>query len=741
MMRCSKCQHENPASALFCLKCGAELPASEAGSVGNAPTLGPAGEIPSIGDLPTLRTRQFRAGEKLMERYRILGELGRGGMGVVYKCLDEVGGIEVALKALPPELSHNSGEMEEVRENFQLVTRLTHPNIAAVKNLERDPRNGDYYLILELAEGVDLRRWRKQRGGKVPLEEALPALKQIALALDYAHSRKIVHRDIKPGNIMVSSDGTVKVLDFGLAAQIQSSLSRVSQMHFSTSGTGPYMAPEQWRGKKQDGAADQYALAVSIYEIICGHPPFEAPDQVALRESVLRETPDRPVEISEAQWKVLERALAKEPGQRFANCTGMVEALAGNLEFINAVAKTAATAPRPESRKPSLQTVAAGMAVGLVVISVLAGGWYWKMYLPEQEKIQAAEAAAKQAAQDKANAEAVATRLAEERHKAAVLAAQKAAEEKAKAETEAARQAEEKRKANELAVKQAQEEKARLAAAEQKRQRDEAARQEAEHLANARGGLTADTIPKGAIIGLSGEDFQTSPVNFKDIHVGKKELTITKDGYEPVRQDVEIKENQVLGLGTIKLVRQTGSVRITSNPEGATVTQNGKELGATPLELNSVPTGFLNFNLKLSGFQDTQVMGLVENKQQLLLTASLSNQLDVLSSQTTQSKFQITGEVAHPGTFLIDAPITLSEAVQMAGYFTDFADTTRLIITHTAAENPTVSQNQSIAGGLLGVAMAKATIQQAQEHRVNFKKQSDLKILPGDTIVVRRKMF
>jgi len=101
------------------------------------------------------------------------------------------------LKALPPELSHNSGEMEEVRENFQLVCKLAHPHIATVRTLELDPQTGDYYLILELAEGVDLRKWRKQQGGKLTLEQALPVLRQVAQALDYAHSRKIIHRDIK----------------------------------------------------------------------------------------------------------------------------------------------------------------------------------------------------------------------------------------------------------------------------------------------------------------------------------------------------------------------------------------------------------------------------------------------------------------------------------------------------------------------------------------------------------------
>ena len=268
-MKCPKCNSEAASGSLFCPSCGNLLPAPE------------AADTPSIGDQPTLRPasalQRWHSGEKVLNRYRIVGELGQGGMGVVYKCFDEVGGIEVALKALPPELSHNTVEMEEVRENFRLVEHLHHPNLAAVKTLERDAGTGDYYLILELAEGLDLRRWRKQKGGQAPLEEVLPILRQVAEALDYAHSRKVIHRDIKPANVMIAPDGAIKVLDFGLAAQIQNSLSRVSQVKYGTSGTGPYMAPEQWRGQHQDGASDQYALAVLAYELV-GRAP-------ALRES------------------------------------------------------------------------------------------------------------------------------------------------------------------------------------------------------------------------------------------------------------------------------------------------------------------------------------------------------------------------------------------------------------------------------------------------------------------------
>ena len=201
---------------------------------------------------------RFQVGDLIMNRYKVLAELGQGGMGVVYKCFDETAGIEVALKALPPELSHNTLEMEDIKDNFQLVHNLHHPNIASSNNLERDNSNGNYYLIMECCEGEDLRRWlkRKRKECELKLEEVLPIIEQIADALDYAHRQKIIHRDIKPGNIMINSAGEIKVLDFGLAAQIHTSMTRVSMAYHGTSGTGPYMAPEQWRGRAQGAAAD-----------------------------------------------------------------------------------------------------------------------------------------------------------------------------------------------------------------------------------------------------------------------------------------------------------------------------------------------------------------------------------------------------------------------------------------------------------------------------------------------------
>ena len=303
---------------------------------------------------------RFDIGDLIMNRYKVLAKLGQGGMGVVYRCLDETAGVEVALKALPPELSHNTLEMEDIRDNFKIVHDLHHPNIASYNTLELDPANGNYYLIMECCEGEDLRRWikRKRKADNLTLADVLPIVQQVAAALDYAHSRKVIHRDIKPGNIMINADGEIKVLDFGLAAQIHTSMTRVSMAYHGTSGTGPYMAPEQWDGRQQNARADQYALAVMTYEMLAGYLPFESPDAAVLREAVLKSKVIPLKNIPAAANIAIQRAMSKEPADRFESCSEFAAALASQ--------KAVGGKVRPTGKiiKWAALTIAAALLIG-----------------------------------------------------------------------------------------------------------------------------------------------------------------------------------------------------------------------------------------------------------------------------------------------------------------------------------------------------------------------------------------
>ena len=294
-----------------------------------------------------------------IDQYELVRELGGGGFGTVYLARDTVAGIEVAVKGLPPIIRNNAEELERIRANFAFVSRLHHPYIAAAlvlhparevsyidpsvrQKLRVDP--GDTLMVMEYAPGVTLSQWRRQfPAGKVPLEPALQLVWQIAQALDYAHGQHIIHRDIKPSNIMVETmpDGevTARLLDFGLAAEIRSSMGRVSREIHDTSGTRPYMAPEQWSGRKQGPATDQYALAVLLCELLTGEVPFasvfETGDPVVMMTAVC----NREVELPEScpRQAALRRALAKEPSQRFASCMEFIETAAksGSIQIAN----------------------------------------------------------------------------------------------------------------------------------------------------------------------------------------------------------------------------------------------------------------------------------------------------------------------------------------------------------------------------------------------------------------------
>ena len=335
----------------------------------------------SIGDMPTMDEDGFQPlGD--VDRYQITRELGAGGFGTVFLAKDTVAGTQVALKALPPEISAIPGELENVRENFVLVSKLVHQNIASLLHLHKVEEtdtaaaqllritNRSYLVVMEYVPGSELSTWKKQfTDRKVPFERAIDICSQVAKALDYAHSKNIIHRDIKPSNIMISADDEVKVMDFGLAAEVRSSMSRVSQEKFDTSGTRPYMAPEQWIGKEQSSATDQYALAVMLYELISGKVPFysvfETGDAMLMMNVVKVESPEPISELSKKQNAALMKALSKKPEERFASCGDFIKAMSGGKVKTRKIKTKKSGSPV----KKILATI--------VLIALIAGGvWY-----------------------------------------------------------------------------------------------------------------------------------------------------------------------------------------------------------------------------------------------------------------------------------------------------------------------------------------------------------------------------
>ena len=355
----------------------------------------------SMSDAVTMRPGDEGALGRI-DQYTLVCELGGGGFGTVYLAKDTVSGVEYAVKGLPPMVRNSGEEMENVRANFALVSRLSHTHIARAyvlhptrevtyfdpsvrAKLRVDP--GDTLMVMEYAPGVTLSKWRRQfPDGKVPLKQALEIVRQVAAALDYAHGERILHRDVKPANVVVETkpDGSLvaRVLDFGLAAEIRSSMGRVSREIHDTSGTRPYMAPEQWLGNKQVPATDQYALAVLFHELVTGAVPFaslfDTGDPVLMMTVVTTRAPEIPADLPEPVRLALALALAKKPDERFPSCTAFVDALTGGAQLV---------APAPGGSR-SRVTVGI-LAAAALALTAIGGWWLFRMTSMQDEEMRA----------------------------------------------------------------------------------------------------------------------------------------------------------------------------------------------------------------------------------------------------------------------------------------------------------------------------------------------------------------
>lgn len=275
-------------------------------------------------------SEHFTDGDLVGGNLRLEKRLGCGGMGEAWKASDLAAGRDVVVKLVPSEVRNVEFAMGQVRETFQKVHALQHQHICPVIGLNDDPAFG-VYLVMKFINGKTLDVYRKEyvaEHGRFPLSESIRILWDVARALDYSHERKVLHRDVKPQNIMLSPEDGVQLIDFGLAAEIRSSMMQISETPMDIAGTRPYMAPEQWRGRLQDGRTDQYALAVMAYELIAGRQPFLGDDIAVLRECVLNDEPEPIAGIPAHINAALLKAMSKKREDRFSDCRSFVKAMA-----------------------------------------------------------------------------------------------------------------------------------------------------------------------------------------------------------------------------------------------------------------------------------------------------------------------------------------------------------------------------------------------------------------------------
>lgn len=264
---------------------------------------------------------------QMLGHYEITGKIGKGGMGIVYRAVDTLIGRDVALKTILLKEIEDPNERQFLKERLFREAKsagiLSHPNIVTVFQIGE--QDGLTYIAMEFVDGPNLAELLN-RPERPTIETLVSILDQSAAALDYAHSRGVVHRDIKPGNIIVRTDGVAKIADFGVAKISSQSVTRTGM----TLGTPHYMSPEQFHGRTIDGRSDQYSLAVMVYEIFTGKKPFTAESITGLMYKILHEKPnprrDNP-DLSGDTEAVLCKALSKDPDERYPTCTEFISQL------------------------------------------------------------------------------------------------------------------------------------------------------------------------------------------------------------------------------------------------------------------------------------------------------------------------------------------------------------------------------------------------------------------------------
>jgi tRNA A-37 threonylcarbamoyl transferase component Bud32 len=328
--------------------------------------------------------------------YEIVAPLGAGGMGEVYRATDTQLSRQVAIKVLPDALASDPERLARLDREARTLAALNHPNIAAIYGIERSGSTSA--LVMELVEGATLADRIEQ--GAIPLDEALPIALQITKALEAAHEQGIVHRDLKPANVKVRPDGTVKLLDFGLAKALgpEAAASAVSGASLSPTitspammtgagiilGTAAYMSPEQARGRAVDKRADIWAFGAVLYEMLTGQRAFQGEDVSDTLADVMRGEPSwakLPATVPPALTTFLTRCLRKNPSERVRDIGDVRLALEGAFDSISTVASDVAAAAPPRPLWRRMLPVAAATVAALVAA---AAAWYLKPAEPRQ---------------------------------------------------------------------------------------------------------------------------------------------------------------------------------------------------------------------------------------------------------------------------------------------------------------------------------------------------------------------
>jgi serine/threonine protein kinase len=380
MVQCPKCSAQNLPDSRFCSSCAQPL-----STPSQMPTMeAPAAQSPHVARIissDSVPAGGFTPGTILADRYRIIGLLGRGGMGEVYRADDLKLGQPVALKFLPSRLAEDPVRRERFFAEVRITRQLSHPNICRVYDIGEI--DGHHFLSMEFIDGEDLASLLK-RIGHLTNEKALDIARQLAAGLAAAHERGVLHRDLKPANIMLDGHGRVRITDFGLAIAADEAADVVE-----IAGTPAYMAPEQLAGKGSTVRSDMYSLGLVLYEIYTGKKAFTATNLAELRQQKETHTPRAISELREGMDPVVERlirrCMERDPNARPASVAQLALALPGGDPLAAAIA--AGETPSPElvaasGSKEGFRPAVAWSILALIIAGVFASIWIYDRILP-----------------------------------------------------------------------------------------------------------------------------------------------------------------------------------------------------------------------------------------------------------------------------------------------------------------------------------------------------------------------
>ncbi|MCJ7589628.1 MAG: protein kinase [Candidatus Aminicenantes bacterium] len=315
-IKCPKCHFDNPDKTVFCGKCAASLPA-------------PGDRGSSTETVRTVVLKELATGSTFAGRYQVIEELGRGGMGRVYKVFDERIKEKVALKLLKPEISADEASIERFSNELRFARKIAHRHVCRMFDLGED--DGARYITMEYVPGEDLKSVLRMMG-QMSAGKAVLVARQVCEGLAEAHRLGVVHRDLKPQNIMIDREGNVRIMDFGIARSL-----KVKGMTGAgvVIGTPEYMSPEQIEGQEVDGRSDIYSLGIILYEMMTGRVPFEGESFLGIAVKQKTEPPRNPREINpqipDDLVRLILRCLEKDKAKRYQSAQDLLSEL-GKIE-------------------------------------------------------------------------------------------------------------------------------------------------------------------------------------------------------------------------------------------------------------------------------------------------------------------------------------------------------------------------------------------------------------------------